>query len=364
MSAFNSIGNILRLSTFGESHGSAIGGVLEGLPPGFSIDPDHIKQMLLRRATHTSFFSSQRAEPDDVEFIAGLVDNTTTGAPLAFLIHNKDARKSDYDAHKDVFRPSHADYTYFVKYGTSQSGGGRASARETVARVVAGAIAIQILRNEGVTISAFVKSIGDISMPDLTDYYSVEAIESSVVRCPDVVTSDRMLKVLKQAADSGDTLGGVVHADIRGCPPGMGEPVYYKLNAALAFYILSIPSTKAIEFGDGFDMSTKNGSAINDSFVFDGKKVTTLTNHSSGIQGGISNGEAIRLNVAFKPISSIQIEQQSINIEGNAVKLKIGGRHDVCVVPRAIPIVESMIALCLLDFLLINRIYSRGLRNE
>lgn len=364
MTAPNSIGNILRLSTFGESHGKAVGGVLEGLPAGFLIDFDHIKLMLKRRATHNSFFGSQRSEPDEVEFLSGLDEFYTTGAPIAFMIRNLDAKKSDYKEILNAFRPSHADYTYFMKYGKVQSGGGRSSARETVARVVAGALAIQWLKKNGIQISAYVKSIGNVSMPEIDKKFADKTIETSLVRCPDKHLSELMLKELKLASDSGDTLGGIIHAIVRHCPVGMGEPVFNKLNAALAYYMMSIPSVKGIEFGSGFNAAAKKGSEMNDPFSKSQQKITTLSNHSGGIQGGISNGADITFNIAFKPVSSIKTVQQTVDKNGKPVTLQINGRHDVCVVPRAVPIVESMTALCILDFWLMNRMNNNGLGNE
>jgi len=330
----NTFGILLKLTTFGESHGAAIGGVLDGMPARMSVDVAEVQRFVNRRRTAWNIFDSSRVESDRVEILSGLLDGKTLGTPIGFIVRNTDARPSDYDALANAYRPSHADFTYQMKYGIrDHRGGGRASARETVARVVAGGIAIQALRQAGVTIEAQVESIGGEKEP--------AAIE----------------KILAEASRQGDTLGGIVSCVAHGVPAGLGEPVYGKLSARLADAMLSIPAAHGFDYGDGFNLANMRGSEALDLFVkrADGR-IGTSTNHSGGIQGGISNGEDITFRVAFKPVATLMREVPTVDGQGNPITLQPQGRHDVCVVRRAVPVVEAMAALVLLDaFLLANK---------
>ncbi|MFW6020358.1 MAG: chorismate synthase [Bacteroidales bacterium] len=351
--ASNSLGNILKFSSFGESHGSAIGGVLDGFPAGIEIDQNFVQQQIERRKPHSKKGGTERKEDDEVVWLSGLEDNKTTGAPIAFLIKNKNQRQADYDSLKNVYRPSHADYTWQKKYGVRDfKGGGRASARETVVRVVAGALALLMLKKYNIELVAGVSQIGtiiankdiiDVS-PDDIKQHDYGFIDDS--RAEDI---DRLISNLKA---TGDTTGGIVKCVIRNVPAGLGEPVYHKLQADLAFAMMSINSVKGFEYGEGFNAASMLGSEHNDEFEIRNNEIRTKTNHSGGIQGGISNGEAIYFSVAFKPLSSIRKSQQTVNPDMEPEKIAISGRHDVCVVPRALPIVESMAALVIADFLL------------
>ena len=348
----NSFGNIFRLTTFGESHGLAIGGVIDGCPAGVELDFDTINNELNRRRPGQSEIVTQRKEDESVEFLSGIFEGKTTGTPIGFIIVNKDQKSKDYSHIQNSYRPSHADFVYDKKYGfRDYRGGGRSSARETVVRVVAGSIAKMLLKD--VKINAFVSSVGEITYDYQNSKVNFDKIEDSIVRCPDEKTSEEMISFIKSIKKNGDTVGGVISCIISGVPVGLGEPVFNKLHAELGKAMLSINAVKGFEFGSGFKGSSMKGSEHNDSFNADG---TTKTNRSGGIQGGISNGMDIYFNVAFKPVSTIMRDQDSIDSDGNEVKVKGKGRHDPCVVPRAVPIVEAMSALVLADYLLLNRL--------
>ena len=350
--AGNSFGNIFKLSTFGESHGKALGGVIDGCPAGVELDFDTIDKELNRRRPGQSEIVTQRKEDDSVEFLSGIFEGKTTGTPIGFIIVNKDQKSKDYSHIQNSYRPSHADFVYDKKYGfRDYRGGGRSSARETVVRVVAGSIAKMLLKD--VKINAFVSSVGEITYDYQNSKIDFDKIEDSIVRCPDEKTSDEMINLIKSIKKNGDTVGGVISCIISGVPVGLGEPVFNKLHAELGKAMLSINAVKGFEFGSGFKGSSMKGSEHNDSFNADG---TTKTNRSGGIQGGISNGMDIYFNVAFKPVSTIMRDQDSIDSDGNEVKVKGKGRHDPCVVPRAVPIVEAMSALVLADYHLLNRL--------
>lgn len=349
----NSIGKMFRLSTFGESHGPAIGGVIDGCPPGISVDHDLLKHELSRRQTARAFWSSPRKEPDDVEFIAGVYEGKTTGTSLAFIIKNKDARPADYTDLKDLYRPSHADYTYEQRYGRRDfRGGGRASARETIARVVAGTLAKAYLREKGVSICGMVSSIGEVKLPRPWDKYSAEEIDGSDLYCPNPEITEKMLEFLRSVKLKGDSAGGTIACFIKGVPAGLGEPVFDKLNADLAKAVMGINAAKGIEFGSGFRAASMKGSEHNDIFSRENGKIITKTNHSGGIQGGISNGMDIYFNAAFKPPSTVALEQKTINKSGEEVVYRPKGRHDLCYVPRCVPVVEAMAAVVVADHLL------------
>ena len=347
----NSFGNIFRLTTFGESHGKAIGGIIDGCPAGHKIDLDHISYEMQRRKPGQSKIVTQRKEDDSVEFLSGIFEGKTTGTPIGFLIKNKDQKSKDYDHLKDSFRPSHADFVYEKKYGfRDYRGGGRSSARETACRVVAGAIAKQILEN--IDIYAYTSSIGTISIDDDYIVDNQKSIEDSIVRCPDISISEKMINEIKNARKNGDTLGGIVKCIIKNVPVGLGEPVFNKLHSELGRAMLSINAVKGFEYGSGFNGTKMKGSAHNDIIKTD---ETTLSNYSGGIQGGISNGMDIYFNVAFKPVATVMKDQQTIDSKGKESVIKGKGRHDPCVVPRAIPIVEAMAAMVILDYYLINK---------
>jgi len=346
----NTIGRIFKLTSFGESHGKAIGGVIDGCPSGIELDFEKINIEIKRRRTNSGKFSSERNEKDVVEFMSGIFEGKTTGTPISFLIKNIDAKPQDYSKIKDIYRPSHADFTYKKKYGIRDfRGGGRASARETIARVVAGSIAKQILEKKGISINAFVSQIGNVKMDDDVNSVEIDEIKKSPVRCPDKETSDKMLNYLEKIKEEGDTIGGVISCLIKNVPIGLGEPVFDKLHADLAKAMLSINAAKGFEYGKGFESVSMKGSEYNDEFFVKNDKIKTKTNNDGGIQGGISNGEDIYFNVAFKPISSIKKSQKTVNINKENINFEIEGRHDVCVVPRAVPIVEAMAAIVLLD---------------
>ena len=347
----NSFGNIFRLTTFGESHGKAIGGIIDGCPAGYKIDLDHISYEMQRRKPGQSKIVTQRKEDDSVEFLSGIFEGKTTGTPIGFLIKNKDQKSKDYDHLKDSFRPSHADFVYEKKYGfRDYRGGGRSSARETACRVVAGAIAKQILEN--IDIYAYTSSIGTISIDDDYIVDNKKSIEDSIVRCPDISISEKMINEIKNARKNGDTLGGIVKCIIKNVPIGLGEPVFNKLHSELGRAMLSINAVKGFEYGSGFNGTKMIGSEHNDIIKTD---ETTLSNYSGGIQGGISNGMDIYFNVAFKPVATVMKDQQTIDSKGKESIIKGKGRHDPCVVPRAIPIVEAMAAMVILDYYLINK---------
>ncbi len=349
--AGNTFGNLFKLTTFGESHGVAIGGVLDGCPSGLTLDLEVIQRDLDRRKPGQSAIVTQRKEPDTVEFFSGLFEGRTTGTPIGFAIYNTNQKSQDYSHIKDSYRPSHADYVYDQKYGfRDYRGGGRSSARETASRVVAGAIAKQFLAD--VKINAFVSQVGNMKLEK--DYKDLDfsLIESNPVRCPDPETAAAMEEYIKKIKKEGDTVGGVITCVAQNVPIGLGEPVFDKLHAHLGRAMLSINAVKGFEYGSGFEGVKMKGSVHNDQFNLDG---TTKTNHSGGIQGGISNGMDIYFNVAFKPVATVLQSYDTIDKDGNPVTTHGKGRHDPCVVPRAVPIVEAMTALVLADFALLNR---------
>ncbi|HUL53131.1 MAG TPA: chorismate synthase [Opitutaceae bacterium] len=347
----NSFGKLFTVTTWGESHGAAVGVVVDGCPPRLPLDAAEIQVELDRRRPGQSDLVTPRQEEDRVEILAGLFEGRTTGAPLSLLVRNADARPGAYEEMKDKFRPSHADYTYQAKYGIRDyRGGGRSSARETVGRVAAGAIARKILRLAGrVEIRAFVTRIHDLEAPRLEAFPSAEEIEASPVRCPHAATAARMMERIKAARAEGDSVGGLIECRVRGVPPGLGEPVFDRLEADLAKAMLSLPATKGFEIGSGFAGTLLKGSEHNDPFENREGSIHTRTNHSGGVQGGISNGEEIRFRVAFKPTATILRPQATVDTQGRETELQGRGRHDPCVLPRAVPIVEAMTALVLVD---------------
>lgn len=355
----NSFGQIFRLSSFGESHGKGIGGIIDGCPAGVEIDMDFIQNELNRRKPGQSKITTQRDESDQVEFLSGIFEGKTQGTPIGFLVRNKDQHSSDYNDLKDVFRPSHADYTYIQKYGTrDHRGGGRSSARETIARVVAGAVAKLLLKKAGVNIRAYVSRVGEIDLDKPYTELDLSQTESNIVRCPDTETAERMIARIEDAGRNHDTVGGVISCVVTGVPAGWGEPVFNKLHADLGHAMLGINAVKGFEYGSGFDGTRLSGSEHNDIFIKTENGVRTKTNHSGGIQGGISNGEDIYFNVAFKPIATLLKEQHTVDKAENEVVINPKGRHDPCVLPRAVPIVESMAAIVLADHFLLSRINS------
>ncbi|WP_452233031.1 chorismate synthase [Lacinutrix sp. MEBiC02595] len=351
--AGNSFGNVFKVTTFGESHGIAIGGVIDGCPSGLQLDLEAIQNELNRRKPGQSEIVTQRKEPDTVEFLSGIFEGQTTGTPIGFIIKNANQKSKDYTHIKDVYRPSHADYTYDKKYGVRDyRGGGRSSARETACRVVAGAIAKQVLSN--VKINAFTSSVGEIFIDKPYQDLDFSKTESNIVRCPDEAIAEKMIARIKEIRKEGDTIGGTVTCVLQNVPVGLGEPVFDRLHAELGKAMLSINAVKGFEYGSGFCGAKMKGSEHNDSFNPDG---STKTNLSGGIQGGISNGMDIYFRVAFKPVATIMQKQETINNKGETVEMQGKGRHDPCVVPRAIPIVEAMAALVLADYYLLNKMY-------
>ena len=357
----NTFGEIFRLTTFGESHGPAIGGVIDGMPAGIGIDLDFVQRELDRRRPGQSALTTPRKESDRVEILSGLFEGKTTGTPIGFIIRNENQHSADYDNLRDAFRPSHADYTYYNKYGIrDHRGGGRASARETAARCVAGAFAKIALHTQGISVKAYTSQVGAIALPGTYKDYDLDATERNAVRCPDPATAEKMAALIKSVKAEGDTIGGIITGVITGVPVGVGEPVFGKLHVALGAAMLSINAAKGFDYGSGFEGVAQRGSEQNDLFVADGDgQVHTLTNNSGGIQGGISNGEDIYFRVAFKPVATLLREQPTIDKDGNATTIKARGRHDACVLPRAVPVVESMAAMTLLDYLLIANLYKR-----
>ncbi|WP_418511220.1 chorismate synthase [Corallibacter sp.] len=352
--AGNSFGKLFKLTTFGESHGAAIGGVIDGCPPGLELDFDAIQNELDRRKPGQSEIVTQRKEPDTVEFLSGIFEGKTTGTPIGFNIRNTNQKSKDYSHIKDVYRPSHADYTYDKKYGIRDyRGGGRSSARETACRVVAGAIAKQLLAS--VSINAYTSSVGDIFLEKPYQALDFSKTESNIVRCPDPEVAEKMIQRIKTIRKEGDTIGGTITCVLQNVPVGLGEPVFDKLHADLGKAMLSINAVKGFEYGSGFCGAKMKGSEHNDLFNPEG---TTKTNLSGGIQGGISNGMDIYFRVAFKPVATVIQKQDALDRAGNIVEMQGKGRHDPCVVPRAIPIVEAMAALVLADYYLLNKMYN------
>ena len=350
--AGSSFGTLFKLTTFGESHGTAIGGIIDGVPANFLLDIPAIQLELDRRKPGQSSLVTQRKESDTVQFLSGIFEGKTLGSPIGFIILNENQKEADYAHLKDTFRPSHADFTYDKKYGIRDyRGGGRSSARETASRVVAGALAKQVLNSIGIKFSTFVDQVGDIRFHS-DEFFALKEIESNLVRCPDKNIAEKMENLIREVRKEGDTIGGVISCVIKGVPAGLGEPVFDKLPAELGKAMLSINAVKAFEIGSGMESIAMRGSQHNDLFNEDG---TTQTNYSGGIQGGISNGMPIHFRVAFKPVATIMETQASINTQGDKIELEGKGRHDACVVPRAVPIVEAMAALVILDFYLRNK---------
>ena len=346
----NTIGKLFTFTSFGESHGRGIGGIVDGCPAGIELDESYIQNELNRRRPGQSDISTPRKEGDKVDFLSGIFEGKTTGTPIAFVIWNENQHSTDYDHLKEVYRPSHADYTYQQKYGIrDHKGGGRSSARETASRVVAGAIAKLALKKIGVEITAFTSQVGHIAMTQNYETIDFSLIESNIVRCPETETANKMIAYIKQLKEEGDSIGGIISCVVKGVPIGWGEPIFDKLQARLAQSMLSINATHGFDYGKGFEGVSLKGSQMNDSFIKVGNQITTQTNNSGGVQGGISNGQDIYFRVLFKPVATIAKKQETVDIHLNEVELEARGRHDPCVLPRAVPIVEAMAALTLLD---------------
>ena len=361
----NTFGNIFRLTTFGESHGEAIGGVVDGMPPGVDIDLAFIQQELNRRRPGQSHITTSRQEADQVELLSGVFEGKSTGCPIGFIVRNQNQHSQDYENLRCLFRPSHADYTYHQKYGIrDHRGGGRSSARITISRCVGGALAKLVLQQKGITIQAYTSQVGDIALDRDYTRYDLSQTESNAVRCPDPEKAAEMEALIARMKAEGDTIGGVITCVIKGCPAGVGEPEFGKLHAAIGAAMLSINAVKGFEYGEGFDGVTARGSEQNDIFIPASEDIShlspltshlsTKTNHSGGIQGGISNGQDIYFRVAFKPVATILQEQQTVDLEGNPTTFSARGRHDPCVLPRAVPIVEAMAAMTILDYILLS----------
>lgn len=349
----NTFGHLFTLTTFGESHGVAVGGVIDGFPAGIDIDMEFVQNELNRRRPGQSHITTSRNEADKVEFLSGVFEGKSTGTPIGFEVRNTNQHSQDYENMRCLFRPSHADYTYYNKYGIrDHRGGGRSSARITIARCVGGALAKLALRQLGISITAYTSQVGDIALERDYHLYDLSKTEDNIVRCPDQQKAKEMEELIAQVKTDGDTIGGVITCVIKGCPVGLGEPEFDKLHAQLGAAMLGINAVKGFEYGEGFDGVTARGSQQNDTFV---PGITTATNHSGGIQGGISNGQDIYFRVAFKPVATILKEQDTVDLEGNATKLTARGRHDPCVLPRAVPVVEAMAAMVILDSYLVNK---------
>lgn len=355
----NHFGGLYKITTFGESHGKAIGVSIDGCPSGIELDLDWLQTDLARRKPGQSVISTQRKEDEAFEIISGYFEGKTTGTPLTFLVHNKDQRSRDYDHIKTTYRPSHADYTYDAKYGhRDYRGGGRSSARETAMRVIGGNVAKQVLANKGIAIQGYVSQVGTLKVEKAYQELDLTRTENNIVRCPDQELAEQMIEAIKAARKQGDTLGGIVSCVIKNCPPGLGEPVFDRLHAQLGKAMLSINAVKGFEYGSGFDAVKMKGSEHNDHFYMENGKLKTKTNFSGGIQGGISNGMDIYFNVAFKPVATIMQDQPTVNKAGDETIATGKGRHDPCVVPRAVPIVEAMAAMVLLDNYLMHQAYN------
>lgn len=351
----NTFGNLFRLTTFGESHGKAVGGIVDGFPAGIDIDLEFIQNELARRRPGQSRITTDRKEPDEVELLSGVFEGKSTGTPIAFEVRNTNQHSKDYDNMRQLFRPSHADFTYYNKYGVrDHRGGGRSSARITIARCVGGALAKLALQQLGISVTAYTSQVGDIKLEKDYHLYDLGTIEDNPVRCPDQAKAKQMEELIAGVKAQGDTVGGIITCVIKGCPIGLGEPEFGKLHAALGGAMLSINAVKGFEYGEGFDCATAKGSELNDVFINQNGKISTSTNHSGGIQGGISNGQDIYFRVAFKPVATLLMKQNTVNIEGIPTELNARGRHDPCVLPRAVPIVEAMAAMVILDNYLLN----------
>ena len=349
----NTYGNIFTLTSFGESHGEAVGGVVDGMPAGIDIDLDFIQSELDRRSPGQSSITTSRKEADKVELLSGLCEGKSTGCPIGFVVRNTNQHSQDYENMRNVFRPSHADYTYTTKYGErDHRGGGRSSARITISRCVAGALAKLALRQIGVSVTAYTSQVGDISIDPDYRHHDFSKIETTAVRCPDLEAAAKMEKLIAEVKGQGDTIGGIITCVIKGCPVGLGEPEFGKLHAALGSAMLGINAVKGFEYGAGFACVNRRGSELNDVFT---EGFHTATNNSGGIQGGISNGEDIYFRVAFKPVATLLMEQQTVDKDGNPTTLTARGRHDPCVLPRAVPIVEAMAAMTILDYYLLSK---------
>ncbi len=352
----NTFGNIFTLTSFGESHGAAIGGVVDGFPAGIDIDVDFIQNELKRRRPGQSRITTSRNEPDTVEFLSGIFEGKSTGCPIGFIVRNTNQHSADYDNMRNLFRPSHADYTYTAKYGIrDHRGGGRSSARITISRCVAGALAKLALKKIGVSVCAYTSQVGNIKLEADYRKYDLTKVEDNIVRCPDAEKARAMETLISEVKKQGDTIGGTITAVIKGCPAGVGEPEFDKLHAALGYAMLGINAAKGIEFGMGFDGISRLGSEMNDVFVNENGRVTTKTNNSGGIQGGISNGNDIYFRIAFKPVATLLKPQNTIDKDGDSTVLEAKGRHDPCVLPRAVPIVEAMAAMVILDHILLSK---------
>lgn len=351
----NSFGNIFTLTTFGESHGVAVGGVVDGMPAGVEIDEAFVQHELNRRRPGQSKLTTSRTEPDHVEFLSGVFEGKSTGAPIGFAVYNTNQHSKDYDNLRDIFRPSHADFTLQMKYGLrDHRGGGRSSARITIARCVAGALAKLVLRKLKINIKAYTSQVGDIVLERNYQDYDLNTIDNNDVRCPDQPTASRMAALIEQVKAEGDTIGGVITCVIQDCPVGLGEPEFGKLHAQLGAAMLSINAAKGFEYGMGFAGVGHRGSEMNDVFVNKNDQISVLTNNSGGIQGGISNGQDIVFRVAFKPVATLLMPQNTVDIHGHETTIDVRGRHDPCVLPRAVPIVEAMAAMVILDNYLLN----------
>ena len=354
----NTFGTLFRLTTFGESHGAAVGGVIDGMPAGIAVDIDFIQSELDRRRPGQSALTTARKEADQVELLSGIFEGRTTGCPIGFMVRNTNQHSQDYENMRNVYRPSHADYTYEQKYGLrDHRGGGRSSARENISRVVGGAFAKLALRQWGVTIQAYTQQVGPIALTGTYKDYDLSLTETNAVRCPDPQVAEQMADLIMQVKGEGDTIGGVIACVIKGCPVGLGEPNFGKLHAQLGAAMLGINAVKGFEYGLGFAGACGRGSEQNDIFIPDGNGgITTRTNNSGGIQGGISNGQDIYFRVAFKPVATLLMEQDTVDRDGHATKLTARGRHDACVLPRAVPVVEAMAAMTILDMALTARL--------
>ncbi len=352
----NTFGHIFRLTTFGESHGAGIGGVIDGFPAGIAIDMEFIQQELDRRKPGQSKITTDRQEGDRVEILSGIFEGVTTGCPIGFLVRNTNQHSADYENLRQLYRPSHADYTYTQKFGLrDHRGGGRSSARETISRCVGGAFAKLALNQLGISIQAYTSQVGDIALENDYRKYDLTLTETNAVRCPDREKAAEMEQLISEVKAVGDTIGGIITCVIKGCPVGLGQPAFGKLHAALGGAMLSINAVKGFEYGEGFAGVTTRGSEQNDIFFNDRGRINTRTNHSGGIQGGISNGQDIYFRVAFKPVATLLMEQPTVDLQGNDTTVKARGRHDPCVLPRAVPIVEAMAAMTLLDYYLLHK---------